>query len=164
MELKFGDIIITEGNKFVRLFYSLFDKTIQYTHTALVISPNLIIHSSDDGIELLNFKQFTSLYNNFRILRINKEFTKEDKQAILKRGLKRIGVKYSYLRIVLFFIQHIFKVFFNYKNNNSHVCTTFVGFLYKGCNMKVNNKNWNELTPIDYNKDKNLKIICEFKK
>lgn len=157
MKLLPADIIITTDKK--SLFSALILKAmrtfqrdeVNYQHAILIVDDEKCIEALTE-VKYNDIEKRLKDFKRYKIIRCSL-LTGERKEAVVKAAEKFLGKKYSYFRIFLQLLDHIFntdRFTGKYKDEDDHICSSLLAWAYqKETGLKFNGINWRSCEPDD---------------
>jgi len=153
MKLDTGDIIFTSKDSLIVKFMDLFQKDpVRWGHC-------LLVKNSSSAFEAKNSVRLVSLSEVFKRKRSKKykiirykKLTNKDKSILIEACNTVVGKPYSWKRIFLQFLDHIFftnKFSRMDKSFRNQVCSSLVAWSYSFVEIKFNNIDWFSCEPDD---------------
>jgi uncharacterized protein YycO len=157
IKLEPADIIITKSEKswfgaLVLKAMRFFQRdNVYYQHAMLIEDEKTCIEAVSE-IQRNILENRLSEFERYKIIRCT--LIKDDrKQAIVKSAVSKIGTGYSYKRIFLQLLDHIFHTDYftaGLRTDEEQVCSSFVAWSYfKNTGLKFNGVEWQSCDPDD---------------
>ncbi len=151
-KIKNGDIILSSRDSFIVKFMRIFQSDpVRYGHTMIVVDGE---YAFEAKLEIRKTHLYKILEKNkhYKIIRY-KNLTEKQYSVMYKSLKKLIGIDYSFFRLFLQLLDHVFGTNYFTKlmsGNKSQVCSSLVAWAYYiGCRIKFNGVSWKSCDPDD---------------
>lgn len=153
--LKNGDIIFTSKKSIIAKLMAFLQKDeVKWGHVGVIDADrNEIVHAiGASGVSAMSIDKFIKKYKVFKIIRMT-NMTEDIGSRIISTARKVLGIKYSWFRIFMQTLDHVFHTdLFTalYQSNRYQVCSSFVAWAYYSIiKIRFNNVDWYSCDPDD---------------
>ena len=152
VKIQTGDIIFTSKNSFISNVMGFFqDDIVQWGHV-LIAKNSKMIYEPTSPLCIISIEECEQKRKHWKIIRY--KYITEDNQFKIQKFLdKLVGEKYSFFRLFLQGIDHLFHT--NYFTNrlkgpSKQVCSSMVAWAYyASMKIKFNDVSWRSCDPDD---------------
>jgi len=152
-----GDILLLKskgliGNIIIKSQKLLCNKPVNYTHVALLVKPNLFIHSTAKGVGYTDFEGIalhSNYFSNWRVIRNKKVgYSSDLKLRLIQTANYHFKKKYNYfLSLKLTSKSNIFR---NHLIDKTAFCSEFVANVYESLGVKLIDKPVSHIFPCHF--------------
>jgi len=156
MDLQTGDIILTSKNSIIVYFMRLFQKDTCLWGHVLVAKNDKLSWEAHWTLREVETSEVLKKHKHWKIIR-KKDLTEKQKEIMCKVAPQLLGKFYSFKRIFLQLLDHIFhtdKFSGSDSNQYRQVCSSYTAWIYEmACRYKFNGVPWASCDPDDVSDD-----------
>ena len=152
LRLQTGDIILTSKNSIIAKFMGAFQSDqVQWGHV-MVAKDMYTLYEPVSPLSTTTLEKFKKKRKHYKVIRY-KHITPDDKLKIQNLLNKLVGVKYSYKRIILQLLDHVFQTNWfsdRFHDSRSQVCSSMAAWAYyASMRIQFNGVSWRSCDPDD---------------